>query len=689
MSCLTDAVYRCSYVLVVLLLVVGSSCDRTPGKAKVKDPFAGYIATANKHVGEDLERVFRYVDSMYRSTPDHTVLEKLGYYNFCSANYFNVFHDNARAVAYSDSMVAIIEKDNNQEKYPELAVLGYISRGETNFAAGRYNVAYNAFFKTKLLVRQTLDSCALSDYNYRLGMVLYKQQRYHKAAAYFKEAFDGLGTCPDKKAVFWRRQEILNNTALSYSKTELIDSAFLYYDKALAFISSGVSLYDDPFMINLGKAVMYGNQGDVFLKKGDSLSAERLYLKSAKMNSQQGYEVNDMMFTRIKLARLYKEEGRKNDMYVQLQLVRNTLDTLDNREVRTRWNELMNDYYSSVDQPANAYPFLKEYNRLKDSARISTRQLLSGDANVQLQSLEKQYEIDILKKNTQLQRLYLHIVITISVLTLVILFLIYKYWRRSKENVKSLASLNETVKQQNEALGNTLAALKLSSLEKDRILRAVAHDLRNPIGGIASVSELMLSEPDAPLDQREELLGLINSTCTDSLLLINEILEAANTQDAGNMPLQPVEINTVITNCIELLRFRAAEKAQDLSGKLGVEPLELHINREKIGRVVNNLISNAIKFSPRGSTIVVSTHNQPHKLLISVKDNGIGIPAEIQPKIFDMFTSARRKGTTGEKPFGLGLSISKQIVEAHKGRIWFDSEEGKGTTFFVELRKNH
>ena len=100
---------------------------------------------------------------------------------------------------------------------------------------------------------------------------------------------------------------------------------------------------------------------------------------------------------------------------------------------------------------------------------------------------------------------------------------------------------------------------------------------------------------------------------------------------------------------------------------------------------MNNLIVNAIKFSPEGSTIKIECRKSANKVLVTISDAGMGIPEEIQNKIFDPFTSARRTGTQGEKPFGLGLYISKQIIEAHEGKIWLESEVGKGTTFFVEL----
>ena len=101
--------------------------------------------------------------------------------------------------------------------------------------------------------------------------------------------------------------------------------------------------------------------------------------------------------------------------------------------------------------------------------------------------------------------------------------------------------------------------------------------------------------------------------------------------------------------------------------------------------MISNLVANAIKFSPTGAIINVKMEHDANRVLIEVSDHGIGIPAELHDKIFDMFTEAKRPGTAGEQAFGLGLAISKQIVEAHGGKIWFESDPMKGTTFFVDL----
>jgi signal transduction histidine kinase len=106
---------------------------------------------------------------------------------------------------------------------------------------------------------------------------------------------------------------------------------------------------------------------------------------------------------------------------------------------------------------------------------------------------------------------------------------------------------------------------------------------------------------------------------------------------------------------------------------------------EKLHRVISNILGNAIKFSPLQSYIMVNLKKEGSCAVITIADQGIGIPGEKQPYIFDRFTSASLPGTSGEQSLGLGLSICKEIVEEHNGTIHFQSTKGKGTTFYVQL----
>ncbi|RYY26245.1 MAG: ATP-binding protein, partial [Chitinophagaceae bacterium] len=113
------------------------------------------------------------------------------------------------------------------------------------------------------------------------------------------------------------------------------------------------------------------------------------------------------------------------------------------------------------------------------------------------------------------------------------------------------------------------------------------------------------------------------------------------------------------------------------------------IDESKFFQAVNNLVSNALKFTPDGGIITLSLEEKEHTALLTVADNGIGIPMKYQANLFDKFNDARRPGLKGEPSVGLGMSIIKTIVEWHQGRIWFDSEVNKGSTFYIEIPKSN
>jgi signal transduction histidine kinase len=269
-------------------------------------------------------------------------------------------------------------------------------------------------------------------------------------------------------------------------------------------------------------------------------------------------------------------------------------------------------------------------------------------------------------------------------MAVIIIFLVFRNLKRSKQDIIAIKALNDQIKEQNSHLEYALTKLEVNNQEKDRILRTVAHDLRNPIGGIASLTSVMTE--DDYTDEQKEMLSLIKETSFNSLELINEILEATNITTA-KLNKELIDINTLLYNSVELLRFKAAEKNQVINFEPLDNPQELLISREKIWRVISNLISNAIKFSPVNASILVKAVNFENKVHLSVKDHGIGIPDKLKSQVFNMFTEAKRPGTEGEKSFGLGLSICQQIIEKHNGQIWFESDTENGTTFYFSLPK--
>jgi PAS domain S-box-containing protein len=254
------------------------------------------------------------------------------------------------------------------------------------------------------------------------------------------------------------------------------------------------------------------------------------------------------------------------------------------------------------------------------------------------------------------------------------------------ERVKHIVAIEQQSQQlteigeQNARMIKTLHALEQSHADNTRMMKVVAHDLRNPIGAIKMTASALMARPDR-LDRERKMLEIIYRSASNSLELVNDLLQMQGRPE--DLQKEPVELGAMLFHCIDLLRHQAEAKQQKIS--LQVFPVIILASREKLWRVISNLIANAIKFSTQGTTINVNLKTEPTEVIIAVEDQGIGIPESMKDSIFEIFPGSQRLGTSGEPSFGLGLVICRQIVEAHRGKIWFDSKQGKGTTFYVQL----
>lgn len=671
--------------LYALLTLTFSSCDqRTDGVAELSREFKPvYDSTDRLFAQNRIDEAVRYLDAtsqgMHLSAIDR--LRKAAFHY----NYYNKFkHDYERALLYADSMVIAANQLTNKQQY--IACLGdaNFARGDALFNLGRYNESYNSYYQGYLLGHANLDNCTLSAYTYRMGMITYKQANYKYAATYFKQSFALNKSCKTEFVSFFRQQEVLDNIALSYRNSGKLDSALFFYSKALKYIDDNASLYKDRTdILEVARAVVYGNKADVLTTQGKNNEAAELLKKSIATNLKKGNDNVDAALSEVKLGQIYLSQNKDELILPLMTSLRKQLDSAKSSDAEAGYNLVMGTYYRKKNNAAMAMPFLETFHHIKDSLSARNRILKQSNVNEQLANLEKQYQITDLRNR---QRVYMYTGAIFLGMTTIIVLLIYRNWKRSRVEMATVSALNKQVTLQKSDLENTLSELEIKGQEKDRILRTVAHDLRNPLGGIASLTSAMVEDNDYTPEQIE-LLKIIKETALDSLELINEILEATN---SGATPLQkqPVDINSLLNNSVELLRFKAAEKNQQIILKTLDYPEELMISREKIWRVIGNLISNAIKFSPLGSKIMVAITDLGSNIQITVNDHGIGIPDEIKSEVFNMFTEAKRPGTLGEKSFGLGLSISRQIIEKHGGKIWFESDKENGTTFYVSLAKS-
>ncbi len=252
---------------------------------------------------------------------------------------------------------------------------------------------------------------------------------------------------------------------------------------------------------------------------------------------------------------------------------------------------------------------------------------------------------------------------------------------------EELSRLNNDMANLQRELAKKNAELEQLNQQKNRLLGMAAHDLRNPLGVISTYAEFLETEAAAVLNEEQrEFVTTIKETSEFMLRLVTDLLDVTAIE-AGqlNLDCQPADLAHLIQHNVTLNRVLAAKKAIAVEFDPPALRPKPAFDAGKIEQVLNNLIGNAVKFSHRGTRVRVSLAGTDEFATVSVADQGQGIPAADLPKLFKPFGTASVRATGGEPSTGLGLAIARRIIEGHGGRLWVESEVGRGSTFFFTL----
>ncbi|MCU0857043.1 MAG: HAMP domain-containing histidine kinase [Pontiellaceae bacterium] len=270
---------------------------------------------------------------------------------------------------------------------------------------------------------------------------------------------------------------------------------------------------------------------------------------------------------------------------------------------------------------------------------------------------------------------------------------IFSFWNALVRLILFLliSQLLLSVKEKTLSLEKSNRRLTELNNEKNRFIGIAAHDLRTPIGAILSLSELLLesscTDPDAAEKNSEqiELLHLIHQSSEDALNLMKNMLDVSKIE-SGTLTLNrsPVNYPGLIKKCIQL-QTRSADNKRISIVYEGPETLSATLDPQYIEEAVNNLLTNAIKFSKPESTIRVNVSAGNRCIRTEVADQGAGIPADEIPRLFQFFSKTSTRPTAGESSTGLGLAIIKKVIALHGGTVGVTSQVNQGSTFFFEL----
>ena len=255
-----------------------------------------------------------------------------------------------------------------------------------------------------------------------------------------------------------------------------------------------------------------------------------------------------------------------------------------------------------------------------------------------------------------------------------------------EERQLQIEKQSEELLSQKEALEKMYYELQELNASKDKFFSIIAHDLKNPFSTIIGFSDMLNDEfhTENP-ENAKEYAKLINTSAVQTLKLLENLLEWANSQ-RGKISFKPLTINLGDIMNEEFLNLNDAAHDKNIELKSTVpEKLTVFADRNMIKTILRNLISNAIKFTHRKGKVEIKAFIDNDFVEIEVSDNGIGISKETMSKLFRIDADLSTRGTENEKGTGLGLFLCKEFVEKHGGKIWVESESGRGSTFKLVL----
>ena len=606
------------------------------------------------------------IDSLKAKLKKTTVdTTKINLLNKISSNYF--YTNPKEAIKYANTALKLAE----QKKWVKGIALSCDNLGVCQWVLADYPKAMTYFNKSLLYYQSLKDQNGISSSYNNLGLLNVELKKFNQAFSYFNIAYKINQQTNNKILMVFN----LNNIAGTYYKQNNYIKSLEYYTKSKKL---NVSIND----LN-GLAYCYTNIGKIASTQKEYTKGLE-YFNKALNNFDKGQVYNlgntyyEMGVTYYKMALENKNDNTKL-LLLSVQYLNESLLSFSKIGTLEMVEACYSALYKSTKEQGdytNSLNYFEKYATIKDS--IFSNENQNKITNIQSQGKidlrDKQIIIQALKIKSDTKKVYLLVIITITVAILLVLF----FWLYiSKRNT------NYELKEKNNTITNI-------NNQKDKFFSIIAHDLRGPFNGFLGLTKLLAEDLDSMTNEEIRFAaGNMRSSATNLNRLLENLLEWS-LMEQGMIPFEPQVI--LLVNDVEECIFTLKEKANRRDIKISTDidkKLTIFADNNILLAVLRNLISNAIKFTPKGGEISIHATETENDTTISVVDSGIGMKAQMIEDLFRLDIKTNSKGTDNEPCTGLGLILCKEYIEKHNGKIWVKSEEEKGSTFYFRLPKNN
>jgi signal transduction histidine kinase len=587
-----------------------------------------------------------------------------------------------------------LARQYNQPKWLADALM---CNGSLYHYKSNYDLALKLQMEALELYRKVGEETGVARANVNIAAVYLNRENLDVAEKHLLEASEIV----ERLNIMRFKVTVNTNLAIIYTERHEFDKAMARNEASLAILKENEDL---PKLVvaysNIG--YLYGEQN----KHEEALfyydKAYQTALQVGQMYYEGGFALQNKISTLVDLGRLQEAKQLLETLWPMVDLSQSERLRAESFQTEARLYDKLGDY-------KHAFSSLQSYHAIQDS-------LVTEDQNARFAEMEKAYDIaqrdaeiaKMEKESALLQQahdlgtrqsktqwiLIVSLIIAVVLLLGGVVILVFLSLNRRTTLLElryqhaTIDAQNQEIELQNQALKAQNERLEDLNREKDGLVSIVAHDLKSPLN--KSLGLLELIKMQGPLNEEQgRLVDMIVKVTSAGNDLIRDLLDlnAVEHPDAA-LHLEAIDLGQLWADLETTFSGEANRKALRLNWEREPECTTLYTDKKALHRILDNLVSNAMKFSQKQKEIYVKlAADGPHHLLLTVADQGPGIKEEDQRKLFKKFQRLSAQPTAGESSTGLGLAITKALVQKLSGEIWVKSQVGVGTTFFVRLPK--
>lgn len=561
----------------------------------------------------------------------------------------------------AESIFKELERDENLAMVNSYIGIAYSRLGNNNKALQYY-------LQADSLMKFAGNPMQQAQIKANIGIIYSSQGHYGETIRFFKEAMPTIkqfGAPP--------------HIALGYHNIGVAFRHLAEYDSALVYLNKAYELRLNS-NDNFGLASSLQNLGKVYGELGQYEFALD-YLKRA-INIQQEMGDQGLLLTSyIDVSHMYHQIGLIDQAKSYAQNALEISARIGDLNHQAESYALLSEFEEEQGDIEKAFQYLKKHQSLQDSLIEQNRSEAFEEMRARYETQEMEQQIELLEQEQALyqsrlsrSQLFRNSLIGSFIALSIILALLYLRYRTGKEYQAELQSKNEKLEE--------------LSKEKSEYLHIAAHDLKSPLSSILGLAELMKDEVTSTEEakQHAEFIYISAFRMHD---LIKQFLNVDAIESGNRMvKIRSVDLKHDVLQIVEHFKYRAQWKDLKIHVELAEEKLNAMADPSIFREILDNLISNAVKYSPQGKQIWVKGTSTDQKIRIEVKDEGPGISSDDQQLLFKKYTRLTPEPTGGEGTTGLGLYIAKKMTEAMNGEIWCESDGMNGSTFIIELPKS-